>query len=92
MGEDERREYARRVVSNPTWHRIEKPHRDVTPEWIENIIANPYHQETDPTDGRELYYGWVDEIQKWMKVVVEDDQLHTAHIDRRLISRFGRLS
>lgn len=92
MEQISRREYARRVVSNPTYHYIEKPHRDVELEWIENIIAEPYHQETDPRDGRELYYGWVDEIKKWVKVVVENDQLHTAHRDWRLIRRFGRLS
>ena len=92
MDSSERREYARRVVSNPTDHYIEEPHRDVMPEWIENIVAEPYHQETDERDERELYYGWVDEIEKWVKVVVENDQLHTAHIDWRLNRRFGRLS
>ena len=35
MEQISRREYARRVVSNPTYHYIEKPHRDVELEWIE---------------------------------------------------------
>ena len=84
--------YARRVMSNPILHHIETPHNDVKPEWIETTIAQPYHQETDPMDGRELYYGWIDEIKKWVKVVVENDQLVTAYLDRRVTRRFGRLS
>lgn len=87
-----RREYARRVMSNPIRHFIVQPHHDVKPEWIEDIISEPYYQETDPRDGRELYYGWVDEIGKWVKVVVEDDRLLTAYINRRLTRRFGRPS
>ena len=92
MGSDERWEYARRVVSNPTYHYIHRPHKDVELVWIENTIAEPYHQETDPRDGRELYYGWIGEIEKWVQVVVENDQLHTAYINRNLTDRFGRLS
>ena len=73
-------------------HRIRYAHPEVKTEWIEDIIAAPYHQETDPSDGRELYYGWIDEIAKWVKVVVEDDELLTAYIDWRIERRFGRLS
>lgn len=92
MNNDERRAYARRVMSNATRHYIDEPHHEVKPEWIEDILAAPYHQETDTKDGRELYYGWVDEIKRWVKVVVEDDCPHTAYIHRRLVRRFGRLS
>ena len=92
MDNEARLAYARRVMSNSTRHYITHPHRDVRLEWIEDVIAAPYHQETDPIDGREVYCGWVDEVKKWVKVVVEDDQLHTAYIDWRLERRFGRLS
>ena len=88
-GSDDRREYARRVMANPIRHYILAPHNDVKPEWIEDIISEPYYQETDPRDGRELYYGWIEEIGKWVKVVVEDDRLLTAYINRRLTRRFG---
>ena len=46
MSSKERWEYARRVVSNPTYHYIEEPHRDVRLEWIERTIAEPNHQES----------------------------------------------
>ena len=92
MDSDERREYARQVIANPTGHYIHRPHKDVELVWIEDIIAEPYHQETDPIDGREQYYGWVEEIEKWVQVVVENDQLHTAYINRNLTNRFGRFS
>ena len=92
MDNEARRAYARRVMANPTRHYIREPHDDVMPEWIENILTAPYHQETDPRDGRELYYGWVDEVKKWVKVVVDEDRLHTAYMHRRLVRRFGRLS
>ncbi len=89
MDSIERREYARRVVSNPTRHYIIYPHPDVKPEWIERTIAEPYHQEND---GRELYYGWINEMKNWLRVVVENGQLVTAYLDWRLTRRFGRLS
>jgi hypothetical protein len=57
-------------------------------EWIERTLIAPHHQETD-TDGRELYYGAVPEEGKWIRVVVENDQLHTAYFDKRLIKRWG---
>lgn len=89
MSSKERWEYARRVVSNPTYHYIEEPHRDVRLEWIERTIAEPNHQEYD---GRNVYYGWIDEMKHWLRVVVEDDQLHTAYFDGSLDKVFGRLS
>ena len=92
MSTDERRAYARQVVFNPIHYHVNRPHHEVRSEWIESIVAMPYFQETDPRDCRELYYGWIDEISRWIKVVVEDDRLLTAYIDRRLTSRFGRLS
>ena len=92
MDSEARRAYARRVMANPTWHRITHPHRDVRPEWIEDVLTDPYHQETDPSDGREVYCGWVDEVKNWVKVVVENDQLLTAYMDWRLERKFGRLS
>ena len=89
MGDSERWEYARRVVSNPTSHYIDEPHLDVMPEWIERTIAEPHHR---GYDGSELYYRWIDEMNHWLRVVVENDQLHTAYFDGRLDKVFGGLS
>lgn len=91
MNNAERWAYARQVMSNASEHYSLIPHREIKPEWIEKIIAEPYHQETDPRDGRELYFGWINEVNHWVRVVVEDDQLVTAYIDGRLDKRFGRL-
>jgi hypothetical protein len=76
-------------MSNPTPHRLREPHPEVKDEWIERTIIEPYHHETD-TDGRELYFGAVPEARTWIRVVVENDRLHTAYLDRRLIRRWGR--
>ena len=53
-------------------------------------IADPYHQERDPNDGRMLYFGKVPEVGHWLRVVVENHQLHTAYLDRRLEDRWGK--
>ena len=37
----------------------------------------------------DIYYSWVPERQRWLKVVVEDDRIATAHIDRRLLRILG---
>ena len=89
MNNAERWDFVRRVVSNSLAHYIERPHQDVEPEWIERAIAEPDHT---GYDGRDLYFCWIDEAKKWLRVVVDDDRLLTAYLDWRLTRRFGRLS
>ena len=84
-----RRRYARRVIANPTPHYDPNRHSQVQTEWIERTITEPYHQRRD-TDGRMIYFGKVPEVNKWLRVVVENDQLLTAYFDRRLIRRWGK--
>ena len=82
-------EYARRVISNVTDHfSTAQRHPEVDIAWIERTLITPHYQETD-ADGRELYYGAVPEMGHWLRVVVENDQLLTAYLDRRLITRWG---
>ena len=88
MGSDERREYAQRVMSNPTEHYMDEPHLDVKPEWIEATIADPHHR---GYDGSQLYFRCIDEMKHWLRVVVENDQLHTAYFDGRSDKVVGRL-
>ena len=86
-----RQRYARQVIANATDHYLtdaRERHSDVNPEWIERTIIEPYHQETD-IDGRELYFGAIPERGKWLRVVVDNHQLHTAYLDKRLIHRWG---
>ena len=81
----DRWEYARRVLadSGSNWHR---KHQDVDPEWVVKAIAEPDGRDWD---GDDIYYSWVPERQKWLKVVVQDDRIATAHIDRRLLRVLG---
>ncbi len=77
--------YARQVLDNSssTW---QEKHPDVRVSWVEKAIAEPDRQEWD---GDDIYYSWVPEYQRWLKVVVENDRIATAHIDRRLLRLFG---
>ena len=87
----QRQRYARRVISNPTDHYLtdaQHRHAAVVPEWIERTIIEPYHQETD-RDGRELFFGAIPERGKWLRVVVDNHQLHTAYLDKRLLQWWG---
>ena len=88
---ERRRLYARQVISDPTDHYLNdarERHADVSPDWIERTIIEPYLQQTD-SDGRELYFGAIPERGKWLRVVVDNHQLHTAYLDKRLLQRWG---
>ena len=81
----ERWQYARQVIANSgsSWN---DKHPEVLPEWVVRAIAEPHRQEFD---GDDIYYSWVPERQRWLKVVVENDRIATAHIDRRLLRILG---
>lgn len=52
-------------------------------EWCRHVIANPLKKEVQP-DGRIRYYGYVEEFDRYIRVVtLEDDiTLHNAFPDR----------
>ena len=78
-------------MSNPTSYYDSVKHTEVTDAMAERIIAYPDKPiEYSPTDGRYLYFGWVEELGHWVRVVVDNDQLLTRYIDRRLDERFGK--
>ena len=62
------------------------PHPEVEEEWIVRAIAVPDHTDSD---GDDLYFSFVPEIQRLIRVVVSGDRLLTAHIDRRLMQWWG---
>jgi hypothetical protein len=76
-------------MANPTPHDWKRRHPDVQDDWIERTLISPDYQEED-VDGRALYFGKVPEKGNWLKVVVENHQLHTAYLDRRLIKKWGK--
>ena len=79
---ERRRQYARRVIANPTAHGMDLKlrHPEVREEWIERAIVHPYRTEIQ-SDGRVRYWGAIPEARNWLRVVVENDQLHTATLD-----------
>ena len=77
--------YARQVLANSGSMWQEK-HPDVDAEWVVRAIAQPDRQEWD---GDALYYSWIADRGRWLKVVVEENRIATAFLDRRLLRLFG---
>jgi len=52
-------------------------------EWIERTISNPIRKEMQP-DGRIRYWGFIEEANKYLRVVLESDgeTVHNAFFDR----------
>jgi len=53
-------------------------------EWIKRVIANPLKKEKQ-SDGRIRCWGFVEEVKKYLRVVLEPDgeTVHNAFFDRR---------
>lgn len=64
-------------------------HPEVADEWVIRVLANPYHTETQP-DGRIRYYGYIEEVDKWIRVILEDGQLLNRFMDGGALRRWGR--
>ena len=77
-------------MANPTGHDWKTEHPDVEDEWVFRTLVEPYFYIRDPEDGRDIYFGPLPEVENWIRVVVENDQLHTAYRDSRLRKRWGR--
>ena len=54
-------------------------------EWLESIISNPIRTKVQ-SDRRVRYWGYVEEMEKYVKVVTESDgnTVHNAFPDRRI--------
>ncbi|MXZ03338.1 MAG: hypothetical protein F4Y88_06610 [Chloroflexi bacterium] len=57
--------------------------------WIEQVMANPYSTENQP-DGRLRQWGYIQEADKWLRVITEDDVVHNAFFDRGKLREWGR--
>ena len=64
-------------------------HPEVKYEWIKRVIANPNQSEVQQHNGRIRYYGYIKEIEKWLRVIIDDGKLHNAHIDKHALKRWG---
>lgn len=69
--------------------RVRLKHPGIKDEWVECVLANPYHTETQ-LDGRIRYYGYIEEVSKWLRVIVEDGKVHNRFFDRDKLRRWGR--
>ena len=74
-----------------TWYYenvVRRKHPEITDEWVERVLNNPYHTEIQP-DGRIRYYGYIIEAEKWIRVIVEDDKLLNRLFDHHALERWG---
>lgn len=71
------------------YERAKRNHPKVSEEWIDRVVENPHHTEIQP-DGRIRYYGYIEEASKWLRVIVEDDEVLNRFFDRGALRRWGR--
>ena len=74
-----------------TWYyenKVRLNHPEIKDEWVERVLANPYHSEVQP-DGRIRYYGYIEEVGKWLRVIVDDGKLHNRFFDRGKLRTWG---
>ena len=50
----------------------------------ECVVSEPVERDRQPEDGRTVYWGYVPEVDRYLRVVVEPDgeEIVTAHFDR----------
>ena len=61
---------------------IKRPYIQV--RWLEQVISAPLRREVQ-SDGRIRYWAWIDELNRYLRVVTLEDGLtvHNAFTDRR---------
>ena len=63
-------------------------HPEVRDEWVEQVLNDPYHIETQ-SDGRIRYYGFIEVAGKWLRVIIDDGKLHNRFFDHHALDRWG---
>ena len=71
------------------YERAKRNHPEVSEEWVRRVINNPHRTEMQP-DGRIRYYGYIDEAGKWIRVIVEGDEILNRFFDRGALRKWGR--
>ena len=61
---------------------VKRPYIQV--RWLEQVISAPLRREVQ-SDGRIRYWAWIDELNRYLRVVTLEDGLtvHNAFTDRR---------
>ena len=57
--------------------------------WVERAILEPDHEMIDR--GRVVYFSRIPEAGRWLRVVLENDRVLTAYLDRRIPRRLRTL-
>jgi hypothetical protein len=68
-------------------------HPEVRDEWVARVLERPEYVQTKFVNGehRRLLYGFIEEIDRWVLVILtEDDRLLNRHLDRGAMRRWGR--
>lgn len=68
---------------------IRRNHPEIKDEWVERVLDNPYHTEVQP-NGRIRYYGYIDEAEKWLRVILDDGKVHNRFFDRGKLRAWGK--
>ena len=53
------------------------------------VLDNPHHTEIQD-DGRIRYDGYIEEIDKWLRVIVDNDEVLNRFLDRNALRKWGR--
>ena len=58
--------------------------KDIRNEWIARVMMNPIREEVQ-TDGRIRKWGWIEEEERYLRVVVlsDNETIFNAFFDRR---------
>ena len=67
---------------------VRQKHPGIKDEWVERVLADPFHTETQP-DGGIRYYGFIVEEGRWLRVVVADGKLLNRFFDRNKLKEWG---
>jgi hypothetical protein len=63
--------------------RLREDRKEIKPEWIKFVFNNPEKEEIQ-TDGRIRRWAKIEEINKYLRIVILDDKetIHNAFFDR----------
>lgn len=71
------------------YERAKLKHPEVSEAWVTRVLDNPNYTEIQP-DGRIRYYGYIEEIDKWLRVIVDNDEVLNRFLDRNALRKWGR--
>ena len=71
------------------YERAKIKHPEVTEAWVTRVLNDPHHTEIQP-NGRIRYYGYIEEIDKWLRVIVDNDEVLNRFLDRNALRKWGR--